>query len=101
MASEGRKYPAVPTETYREGGRLQVFEVNGRSVGICQLEDGNFVAIRNTCPHKGAPLCRGELEGTMSPSRPGEYVFDNTTTVVKCPWHGWEFDARSGEGLFG
>lgn len=43
--------------------------------------DGEFFALDGVCPHQGGPLGKGELRGC----------------VVTCPWHGWQFDVRSGQ----
>ena len=43
--------------------------------------DGEILALDNTCPHAGGPLGEGTLEGE----------------VVECPWHGWEFNVRTGQ----
>ena len=45
--------------------------------------DGEFYAIENSCPHRGAPLSEGSLCGH----------------VVECWLHGWEFDVRTGNCL--
>jgi nitrite reductase/ring-hydroxylating ferredoxin subunit len=42
--------------------------------------DGMFYALDGICPHQGGPLGEGELEGS----------------VITCPWHGWQFDVRTG-----
>ena len=55
-----------------DGDELAVFNVNGE-----------FYAIENFCPHKGAPLSEGTMCGY----------------VVECGWHGWEFDVRTGQCL--
>jgi nitrite reductase/ring-hydroxylating ferredoxin subunit len=55
-----------------DGEELAVFNVNGE-----------YYAIENFCPHKGAPLSDGALCGH----------------IVECGWHGWQFDVRSGECL--
>jgi len=44
---------------------------------------GEFYAIENSCPHKGAPLSEGTVCGH----------------IVECGLHGWQFDLRSGECL--
>lgn len=77
-----------------------IVTINNRSIGIFKV-DGRLYAVKNVCPHKQAPLCRGTVGGTMLPSRPGELEFGLDGGVLKCPWHGWEFDLSTGECLFG
>jgi nitrite reductase (NADH) small subunit len=37
----------------------------------------------------------------MSPSRPDEYVFEANRRILRCPWHGWEFDIATGAAAYG
>lgn len=81
--------------------QARIVDISGRSIGVFKV-DGQIYAVRNVCPHKQAPLCRGTIEGTMLPtSRPGELEFGLEGKILKCPWHGWEFDISTGECLFG
>lgn len=80
-------------------GERKIVEVEGRSVGVFNV-NGTFHAIRNRCPHQGAPLCKGKIAGTTLPSKPGEYVWGREGEIVRCPWHGWEFDLTTGESVF-
>ncbi len=36
----------------------------------------------------------------MLPSRPQEYTYGMERHVLRCPWHGWEFDIATGRSLF-
>lgn len=85
-----------------EGGRL-VIELEGREVGIFKL-DGELHAYTSWCAHQSGPICEGIIGGTV------EATFDRntqTTTrrwtreghLIRCPWHGWEYDLKSGECL--
>ncbi len=76
-----------------------VVTIKGRDIGIIAVDD-RLVALRNTCPHRGAPLCEGKIGGTFLPSAPGEFVYGMEKKVLRCPWHGWEFDIDSGRSLF-
>jgi 3-phenylpropionate/trans-cinnamate dioxygenase ferredoxin subunit len=80
------------------GSRATV-DADGRSIVVFNV-DGRLYALRNTCPHQGAELACGTLGGTMIPSRPYEYVFGLEDRVLRCPWHGWEFDITDGQSLF-
>ncbi|MEJ3652912.1 Rieske (2Fe-2S) protein [Actinomycetes bacterium KLBMP 9759] len=80
-------------------GQRKIVEIDGRSIGVFNV-DGRFYALRNTCPHQGAPLCLGALGGTAAPSRPGEYVWEREGEILSCPWHGWEFDITNGRSIF-
>jgi nitrite reductase (NADH) small subunit len=54
--------------------------VAGRVVALFNV-DGQLYALDGVCPHQGGPLGKGTLQGP----------------VVTCPWHGWQFDVRSGQ----
>ena len=72
--------------------------VGGREIGV--LADpvtGDVHAVRNRCPHHGAPLCRGTLR-TRLEGAPGGYALSDRR-VLACPWHGWEFDLANGRCL--
>jgi nitrite reductase/ring-hydroxylating ferredoxin subunit len=77
------------------GGRLLV-EVGGRPVGVFNI-DGRYYGLINRCPHKGAEMCRGNIVAWLSSDRPGEFTYDPDTKMIMCPWHGWEFDVRTGQ----
>lgn len=51
-----------------------------RIVALYNL-DGEFHALDGICPHQGGPLGKGELTGC----------------IVTCPWHGWQFDVKTGQ----
>lgn len=63
-------------------GKMKLVEVERREIVLCNV-DGQYFAVDNICPHQGAPLCEGELDGIN----------------LWCPWHGASFDVRSGEVL--
>lgn len=74
-----------------------------RLVTIGRLEfgvynvDGEFMAVRNLCPHAGAPLCEGVVTGTTVSDGPQERHWAHEGKILKCPWHGWEFLLPAGE----
>jgi nitrite reductase (NADH) small subunit len=80
-------------------GQRKIVDVEGISIGVFNV-GGMFYALRNRCPHQGAPLCLGSLKGTTLPSPPGEYVWARDGEILRCHWHGWEFDVTNGRSIF-
>jgi nitrite reductase/ring-hydroxylating ferredoxin subunit len=77
------------------GARLLV-TVGGREIGIFNV-GGEFFGIGNRCPHNGASLCKGRIVGLVEAAEPGSYQLSRRGELVRCPWHGWEFDLRTGK----
>jgi nitrite reductase/ring-hydroxylating ferredoxin subunit len=63
-------------------GTGKAFTVAGRQLALFNA-DGRLFAVDNVCPHDGAPLAEGTVEGT----------------TLTCPWHAAEFDLTSGNVL--
>jgi len=80
-------------------GARRIVEIDGRSIGVFNV-DGDLFAINNACPHRGAPLCEGTIEGTMLPSEPHSYVYGLHNRMIRCPWHGWEIELATGRPRF-
>ena len=92
------KYKICPTDEIPPGDR-KIVDIGGSSVGIFNI-DGEFHALANVCPHQLAPLCKGRVTGTVSSSEVGEYNWEREGRILRCPWHGWEFDVTTGESVF-
>lgn len=90
-----KRFPVCSAAELAPGSR-KIISVAGRSIGVFNV-DGELYALRNLCPHRSAPLCLGTLTGTMLPSNPGEFEYGLDGLMLRCPWHAWEFDIRTGE----
>jgi 3-phenylpropionate/trans-cinnamate dioxygenase ferredoxin subunit len=77
-------------------GTRKLTHVNGRAIVVFNL-GGTFYALNNRCPHRGGDLHRGIQTGLVQSSEPGRYDYSRRGEMVKCPWHGWEFDIRTGQ----
>jgi nitrite reductase (NADH) small subunit len=84
-------------------GRIVLVEADGVEIGVWKVL-GQVRAFENRCPHQGGPVCYGQLLGQQ------EAVLDEHQRVmgerfsserfnVVCPWHGWSYDALSGENI--
>lgn len=61
-------------------GEANVVKIRDQRIAVFHI-DGRYFAINNRCPHAGAALGRGEIDGTS----------------VECPLHRWKFDLETGE----
>lgn len=94
--TDGLYYVADTEEL--EGTNQIVVGLQGIEVAVFRV-DGEYFALSNYCVHQGGPVCEGLVSGTLSVDDDWELTYDDTTKVVACPWHGWEFDLQSGEHL--
>jgi NAD(P)H-dependent nitrite reductase small subunit len=81
-AREGKLVAVARVEDLPEGRGATVELPGGRELALYNAA-GEFYAVENFCPHKGAPLAEGNLRGH----------------TIECDWHGWRFDLRTGACL--
>lgn len=62
-------------------GRGRLVRAEDAAVAVFRVGE-RWYALRDACPHMGASLADGELDGLR----------------VTCRWHGWKFDLRDGQG---
>jgi nitrite reductase/ring-hydroxylating ferredoxin subunit/uncharacterized membrane protein len=65
-------------------GQVMLAKIQNERVVVARCSDG-MVAFSDHCTHKGGPLSDGALVGC----------------TVQCPWHGSQFDVRSGRVVAG
>lgn len=80
-------------------GERKIVEIAGRSIGVFNVH-GDFYALRNRCPHQGGTLCEGQLSGFATAEVPGKYEYTRKGEILRCPWHGWEFDVKTGQSWY-
>jgi len=81
-SASGRKVIVGAIGDLQSGACARIQLPDGAEIAVYKV-DGEFYAIDNSCPHRGAPLSEGMLCGH----------------VIECGLHGWQFDVRNGEGL--
>jgi 3-phenylpropionate/trans-cinnamate dioxygenase ferredoxin subunit len=77
-------------------GACKIVTAAGRELGIFNL-GGEYFALANRCPHEGGPLCQGRIVALVQSDGPGHYRLARRNEFLRCPWHGWEFDIRTGQ----
>jgi nitrite reductase/ring-hydroxylating ferredoxin subunit len=92
------RYVVATVEELPPGTR-KIVEVAGRQIGVFNIK-GEYFALRNRCPHQGGPLCEGRLAGFLESPVPGEITYTRAGEVLRCPWHSWEYDIRTGQSWF-
>jgi pyruvate oxidase len=65
-------------------GRVKTVTTGTHSMALTHI-DGEYTAMDNRCPHQGGPLGEGSIE-----------VGDDGQCWLRCPWHGWDFDPKTG-----
>jgi nitrite reductase/ring-hydroxylating ferredoxin subunit len=80
-------------------GGNKVFGIDGRDIVVFHV-NGEFFALLNRCPHEGAPLEKAACVARLTSPEPGVYHRDRVGELLRCPWHGWEFDMRNGQSWF-
>ncbi len=79
-------------------GASKIVTVKGREIGIFNVANA-FYGLINRCPHQGAPLCTGAIVSRLVSPTPGDYRLTRPGEMIRCPWHCWEFDIRTGQSL--
>jgi len=77
-------------------GERKLVILEGREIGVFNVH-GEFYALRNRCPHQGGALCKGRVSGFVTARVPGEYEYTRKGEILRCPWHGWEYDIKTGQ----
>ena len=76
-------------------GTRRLVEAEERKIAVFNVR-GEYFALNDRCPHEGGSLCAGKLTGLVIAREPGAYEWTRDGEIIRCPWHGWEFDVRTG-----
>jgi nitrite reductase/ring-hydroxylating ferredoxin subunit len=85
---------------FKNGDRRIVF-LKDLEIGVFR-HDGEFYAYSNNCLHQGGPACEGLIiakvdERIMADGTSRGLCFSESETHFVCPWHGYEYDIKTGE----
>jgi nitrite reductase/ring-hydroxylating ferredoxin subunit len=94
-----REIDLGPASAFEDPGRRLV-DVDGTEFAVFHLR-GEFSAFENVCTHMGGPACQGKIlprvEEPIAPDgTSGGMQFSKDNYNVACPWHGFEYDIRTG-----
>ena len=93
-------YSAGKIEDYADGQR-KIVVCGDKEVGVFRLQ-GEFYAWHNRCGHAAGPVCQGRMfkrvvEPVAADGTTREQAYDEEALHIVCPWHGYEFDIRTGK----
>jgi len=82
-------------------GERKIVQHGAHDIGVFHW-GGQFYAYANMCLHQGGPACEGliiaKVEEKIAPDRTSKGMyFSDTETHFVCPWHGYEYDIKTGE----
>jgi len=72
----------VASEDEIPEGERKIIDVDGLSIGVFH-HNGKWYGLRNSCLHRGGPVCTGKIEGD----------------TITCPWHGFQYNLTDGSLL--
>ena len=95
-----KSYLVCRADELNDGDR-RVVSCDGVEVGVFKV-DGQFVAWHNECPHREGPVCQGRIYQRVVEPIAGDgtvrtLAYDERVTNIVCSWHGFRFDATTGE----
>ena len=64
-------------------GSVRTVKAGEEEIALAHV-DGEFYATQHACLHLHGPLGEGSVDDH----------------VLTCPWHGWQYDVRTGENEF-
>ena len=79
-------------------GARKLVTVKGRPIAVFNI-GGDYFGLLNRCPHQGGSLVHGVLTGLLESAEPGRYCYSREGEILRCPWHGWEFDITTGQSV--
>lgn len=89
----------VATASDLPAGTRKIVTIGRREIGIFHV-NGELYALRNVCPHRSGPVCSGRLRPLVIGDGPHGLEYTREGEILKCPWHQWEFDIKTGQALY-
>jgi 3-phenylpropionate/trans-cinnamate dioxygenase ferredoxin subunit len=71
----------------------------GRTQLVAAMSADGVKVFFGACPHQGAPLGKGRMVTELAAGPPGELRLLPESRLLRCPWHGYEFELAEGRAL--
>jgi nitrite reductase/ring-hydroxylating ferredoxin subunit len=83
-----------------EPGEMRRTTLGPMPIAVVRTEEGRLYAILDKCLHMGGALSKGKLLVAQDGHNCGDYHEEEGRFILKCPWHGYEYDLTTGATLF-
>jgi nitrite reductase (NADH) small subunit len=93
----GDREARLPLHDAPDEGAVRMLEIGGHRIGLYRVS-GSLYALADRCPHRGAPLCSGMIT-TPVETEGDQITLGARRSIVRCPWHKWEFEIATGRSL--
>jgi nitrite reductase/ring-hydroxylating ferredoxin subunit len=82
-------------------GERRIVRHGATEIGVFHWQ-GRYYAYENLCVHQGGPACEGvmmhKVEDVIAPDKTWSgQKFSKDEIHFVCPWHGYEYDLKTGE----
>ncbi len=79
-------------------GKHKVVQIRSLEIGVYNV-GGTFYALHSMCPHQFGPVCAGLVGVAASHDDDWRLKLVREGEILTCPWHGMEFDLKTGQCL--
>jgi nitrite reductase/ring-hydroxylating ferredoxin subunit len=90
----------VAKSSEMKDGDRRIVTAGKREIGVFH-KDGSYYAYSNQCLHQGGPACEGMITQNVVDVIDKDRLYQGQTfgedTHFVCPWHGYEYDLKTGE----
>jgi nitrite reductase/ring-hydroxylating ferredoxin subunit len=90
----------VAKSSEMKDGDRRIVNAGRREIGVFH-KDGAYYAYSNTCLHQGGPACEGMMINNVIDVIDKDRTYHGQTYGDEmhfvCPWHGYEYDLKTGE----
>jgi nitrite reductase/ring-hydroxylating ferredoxin subunit len=90
-----KKHVLFPVDEMKPG-EIRGVTVDNLDLMLLRTPEGQYCALLDRCSHMAAKLSLGTLVPMITGDFGGDFQLVDGEWVVRCPWHRYEFDVKTG-----
>lgn len=87
-------------EAELQPGQMRCVRLGRMDVVVVRSGSGALHALPDRCIHQGGPLSAGSLGPSIASREVGSFALEEEGKILRCPWHGYEYDVETGCAVF-